>query len=30
MKEVLTKYNVPLDAIMRKFTIYALDPEAGK
>ncbi|MGA2508200.1 MAG: hypothetical protein ABSF80_12070 [Chitinispirillaceae bacterium] len=30
MKEVLTKYNVPLDAIMRKFTIYALDPEVGK
>jgi coenzyme F420-reducing hydrogenase gamma subunit len=30
MKEVLTKYNVPLDAIMRKFTIYAFDPEAGR
>jgi sulfhydrogenase subunit delta len=30
MKEVLAKYDVSLDAIMRKFTIYALDPEAGK
>ena len=30
MKEVLAKYNVPLDSIMRKFTIYAFDPEAGK
>jgi sulfhydrogenase subunit delta len=30
MKEVLTKYNVSLDDIKRRFTIYAFDLEAGK
>ncbi|MBN2188260.1 MAG: hypothetical protein JW699_02310 [Chitinispirillaceae bacterium] len=29
MKEVLEKHHIPLEAIMRKFTIFALDPEAG-
>jgi sulfhydrogenase subunit delta len=30
MKEVLAKHGVSLDDIMRKFTIYALDPEVSK
>jgi sulfhydrogenase subunit delta len=30
MKEVLAKYDVTLDDIKRKFTIYALDPEVMK
>jgi sulfhydrogenase subunit delta len=30
MKEVLAKHDVSLDDIMRKFTIYALDPEVSK
>jgi coenzyme F420-reducing hydrogenase gamma subunit len=30
MKEVLAKYNVSLDDIKRKFTIYSFDPEVMK